>query len=97
MNPDKKKTDRYVSYEGIECEKNAQQLVVMLRRHIDDPEKNNPFWEKIQGLLADAESGKGRDFLFLIHCYINNLQELFEQYEDREALSLLRKIEVECC
>lgn len=92
-----KKSDRYISYKGIECEKNSAQLMVLLRQHIDDPSKNNAFWDKFRGLLVDAESGKGKDYLFLIHCYINNIQELFELYEDQQALDLLHKIEVECC
>lgn len=91
-----KKSDRYVSYKGIECEKNSALLIVLLRRHIDDPSKTNPFWDKFRGLLDDAENGKGKGFLFLIHCYINNIQELSELYEDQEALDLLGKIEVEC-
>lgn len=91
------KSDRYVSYKGIECEKNAAKLVALLRRHIDDPDKNNAFWDKFKGLLADSENGTGKDYLFLIHSYINNIQELFELYEDEEALKLLHQIEVECC
>jgi len=92
-----KKSDRYVSFKGIECEKNCASLMAMLRRHIDDPEKNNPFWDKFRQLLAAADDGTGQDYLFLIHSYINNIQELFDLYEDQEALALLRKIEVECC
>ncbi len=90
--------DRYISFKGIEEEKNSTELIRLLRRHIDDPEKTNPFWEKYKQMLADAESGKsGKDYLFLIHSYINNLFEFFEEMEDEEALALLHKIEVECC
>jgi len=97
MKETKKKSDRYISYKGIECEKNSAELIRLLRYHIDDPAKNNAFWGKFRGLLADAESGKGKDYLFLIHCYINNIQELFELYDDQPALDLLHQIEVECC
>ncbi len=41
--------DRYKTCEGIDCEGNARRLIKMLRRHIDDPEKNNAFWEKFKG------------------------------------------------
>lgn len=96
------KTDRYVTYRNIDCEGNSKKLMMMLRKHIDDPEKTNPFWEKFKGMLAKigkpAEtSGREFDELFLIHTYINNLYEIFEEYEDEAALTLLAQIERECC
>lgn len=92
------KPDRYVSFKGIECEKNTRELIAMLRHHIDQPEKSNPFWEKFKQMLAAAEDGSsGKDYLFLIHSYINNFEEFFEEMEDQQALRLLKKIEVECC
>jgi len=97
-----KKTDRYVSFLGIDCEGNSRKLMAMLRRHIDDPAKSNPFWEKFREKLSrvglpDANGGRCLDELFLIHTYINNLYEIFEEYEDEEALALLGCIERECC
>lgn len=94
--------DRYVSYRDIDCAGNSKQLMEMLLRHLDDPEKSNPFWEKFKQKLAQAGQpqpihGRCLDELFLIHTYINNLYEIFEQYLDTEALTLLEKIERECC
>jgi N(2)-fixation sustaining protein CowN len=94
--------DRYVSYRDIDCAGNSQRLMEMLLRHLDDPEKTNPFWEKFKEKLARAgqpqpNHGRCLDELFLIHTYINNLYELFEQYLDPEALALLDPIERECC
>lgn len=96
------KTDRYVSFVGIEGDKNSQELIRMLRRHIDDPHKTNPFWELFKDKLArvgqaTGSGGRCLDELFLIHSYINNLTELFEQYDDQVALQLLERIEVESC
>jgi len=96
------KPDRYVSFVGIEGDKNARELVVMLRRHIDDPDRSNLFWQKFKEKLAkvgqpDGNGGRCLDELFLIHSYINNIRELFEEYEDHEALALLEKIEAESC
>ena len=96
------KIDRYVTFKGIDGDGNSRRLVAMLRRHIDDPAKTNPFWEKFREkleLAASPEANHGRrlDELFLIHSYINNLYELFEEYEDHEALTLLHKIEIESC
>ncbi len=92
------KVDRYVSFKGIEEEENTKEFIRMLRVHIDDPEKTNAFWEKFKIMLADSESGKsGKDYLFLIHSYINVLRDYIEEMEDEEALELLEKIEVESC
>lgn len=95
-------TDRYVTYKNIDCAGNAKRLMKMLRRHIDDPDKTNLFWEKFKGMLdrvGNPEESNGRclDEIFLIHTYINNLYEIFEEYEDQDALALLDRIEQECC
>lgn len=95
-------TDRYVTYANIDCEGNAKKLMQMLREHIDNPEKTNPFWEKFKEMLGKigkpAENhGRSYDEIFLIHTYINNLYEIFEEYEDEAALTLLDQIERECC
>jgi hypothetical protein len=96
------KTDRYVTYSNIDCEGNAKRLMAMLRKHIDDPEKSNAFWEKFKIMLdkigKPAEnSGRDYDEIFLIHTYINNLYEIFEEQHDAAALTLLDQIERECC
>jgi hypothetical protein len=96
------KPDRYVSFVGIEGDKNSRELMVMLRRHIDDPGKSNRFWEMFKERLArvgqtDGNGGRCLDELFLIHSYINNIRELFEEYDDQPALALLEQIETESC
>jgi len=95
-------TDRYVTFKNIDCEGNSKRLMQLLLRHIDDPNKSNPFWEKFKEKLArvgqpQANGGRCLDELFLIHTYINNLYEIFEEYEDEAALALLSQIERECC
>lgn len=97
-----KTTDRYVSFKGIDGDGNAQKVVAMLRRHIDDPAKTNLFWERFKEKLASASnpelnSGRRLDELFLVHSYINNIREVFEQYEDHAALALLEQVEEESC
>jgi N(2)-fixation sustaining protein CowN len=97
-----KSADRYVTFKGIDGDGNARRLVAMLRRYIDDPAESNPFWEQFKQKLAlagSAEVNNGRvlDELFLVHSYINNIRELFEEHDDREALALLGQVEVESC
>jgi hypothetical protein len=94
------KTDRYVSFKNIDCEGNSKKLMEMLKKHIDDPAKSNAFWEKFKERLATVGqviADRKIDELFLIHNYINNLYEIFEEYDDTEALELLDRIEQECC
>ena len=96
------KPDRYVSFAGIEGDRNSCELIGMLRRHIDDPDKTNRFWEQFKQKLArvgqpDENGGRCLDELFLIHSYMNNIRELLELYDDRPALALLARIETESC
>jgi hypothetical protein len=96
------KPDRYRSFAGIEGDKNSQELIVLLRRHVDAPEKTNGFWAQFKEKLSlvghpDQNGGRCLDELFLIHSYINNIRELFEQYDDLPALALLEQIEKESC
>ncbi|GAC1465775.1 MAG: hypothetical protein PVSMB11_01100 [Desulfuromonadaceae bacterium] len=100
--PQENKPDRYVSFIGIEGDKNSRELMAMLRRHIDDPHKTNRFWELFNNKLQrvgqpDQNGGRCPDELLLIHSYINNIRELFEQYDDQTALALLEQIETESC
>ena len=100
--PHEHKPDRYVSFAGIEGDKNSRELMTMLRGHIDDPDKTNRFWELFKeklGRCGQPEQNGGRclDELYLIHAYINNIRELFEEYDDQPALALLEQIDVESC
>lgn len=94
--------ERYVSFVGIEGDKNSRELMTMLRRHIDDPQKTDRFWEMFKEKLdrvgvTDGNGGRFLDELFLIHSYINNIRELFEEHDDQTALALLEQIETESC
>lgn len=91
--------DRYVSFKGISCDENSANLIVAIRRHIDDPTRTNAFWERFKTLLAKADAVRARtaDGLCLLCSHVYYIEELFEEYDDAEGLALLRKLEDECC
>lgn len=89
-------TDRYVTFDGIDCDGNARILMSFIRNHIDNKEKTNKFWEYFKK-KAEGGSGPKPDDLFLIHSNLNQIRELFEMYQDEEALKLLDVVEIECC
>lgn len=43
------------------------------------------------------KSGPAPDDLFLIHCHINLIRELFDECGDDAAQALLTRLEEECC
>ena len=88
--------DRYTSFIGLDCNGQAQRFIALLRRHIDDPDKTNAFWEQFKQKLNPV-SGPKYDELYLIHASINVIREYLEQLDDQEALALLAQIEEECC
>ena len=92
----RQKPDRYVSFEGIDCAGNARRIMECIDRHLEIPGRNNGFWEYFNKKRSGG-SGRKPDDLFLIHCNINQVRELFETWEDEEALHLLEQLEEECC
>ena len=93
--------DRYVSFNGIESDANAKRVIELLRRHIDTPEVNNPFWDrfrdKLDGIYSGTGDGRRLDELFLIHSYTNNIRDVFEERGDAAALLMLQQVEEESC
>ena len=88
--------DRYVSFEGIDCDGNARLVMECIERHVADPRRNNAFWDYFMKKRSGG-SGPRPDDLFLIHSNINQVRELFETWHDNEALALLLRLEEECC
>jgi hypothetical protein len=90
--------DRYVSFLNIDFEGNIATVLDHLRRFIDDPEKGNAFWDRFKERLQQCETGKGgtADTLLLLHSHVYYMVELFEEHEDEEALTALKRLEEEC-
>lgn len=89
-------TDRYRSFNGIDCDGNARRIMACIDRHMAIPEHNNAFWEYFMTKRAGGSGPKPVD-LFLIHANINQVREPFETWEDEEAMKLLARLEEECC
>jgi hypothetical protein len=91
-----KTTDRYISFEGIDCDGNADRVMACIERLLEQPDCGNAFWDYFMNKRTGG-SGPRPDNLFLIHSNINQVRELFESCRDEEALDLLFKLEEECC
>jgi len=91
-----KKTDRYVSFAGIDCMGQASRVMECIERHHAIPSHNNAFWDYFFRKRT-GEGGPKHDDLLLVHSHLNQIRELFEEWDDQEALKLLDRIEDECC
>ena len=93
---DKDAADRYLSFEGIDLEANMADVLGHLRRHFAAG-RGNAFWDRFEERLAAADSGEGAsDRLLLMHAHVYYMRELFEEYEDEEALAALARLEEQC-
>lgn len=93
------KSDRYITYNGIDCEGNAKIVVEHVLALIEDPAKSNALWERFKVRLAEAGKVGARkaDELCLACSHTYYIEELFEEYDDEEGLEALRRLEDECC
>jgi hypothetical protein len=89
-------TDRYISFQGIDCDGNARRVMTCIERLIQLPNRSNAFWDYFMKKRIGG-SGPKPDDLFLIHSNINQVRELFEACDDQEAMDLLIMLEEECC
>jgi hypothetical protein len=90
--------DRYMSFLDIDFEGNIATVLGHLRRYIDDPAKGNAFWDRFKQRLQQCEAGDAAiaDRLLLLHSHVYYMVELFEEHDDAQALSDLKKLEEEC-
>ena len=90
------KVDRYVSFEGTNCDGKALSLVNSIEQYAKDPPHPSRWSEYFQDKL-NKRTALGQDPLFLVCSQMNNIRSLFEEYEDAEALDLLENVEEDCC
>ena len=92
-----KKTDRYVSFAGIDCAGNARRVLDHVDRNLAIPGRSKVFWEYFTQKRSGTAGSPHTDALLLVHSHLNEIREFFETWEDEEALALLDQLENECC
>ena len=93
---DSASADRYVSFCGIDCNKQANTLMEKLKQQIKELDPGNPWCRYFEQKFTQQAKIK-HDNLFFVGSQLNNLYDFFEEIEDQEALNMLWKLEMECC
>jgi hypothetical protein len=88
--------DRYVTFEGLDCDRNATRLMAIVRQHIGDPAKAGQWGRYFSSKLVEQQR-LGVDDLFFVGSQMNNLFAFFEECGDEASAELLYQVEQECC
>lgn len=91
-----RKTDRYITFDGLDCDGNARRVMACIERNMQAAGQAHPFWTYFMA-KRQPRSGPVPDDLFLVHSHINQIREFFEECADDAALALLTQVEEECC
>ena len=89
-------TDHYKTFAGIDCDGNARQVMALIEKYVAQVEESRAFWEYFMA-KRQPRSGPKPDDLFLIHCHINQIRELFDTFSNGESQAQLVRVEEECC
>ncbi len=92
---------RYVSFKGMNCGQRADAVADRALELCAAPDWTNAFWDKFRDKVAAARAAdrpKGTpDTLYLVCSHVFYLEDLFDEAEDEEGLSMLKAIEHDCC
>ncbi|AGA90286.1 hypothetical protein Thimo_1500 [Thioflavicoccus mobilis 8321] len=88
--------DRYVSFEGNECDECARLIVAEIHDGLGRLDEASPWHDYFRKKLVEVER-RGQDELYLVGSQINTLRELFEEIGADAALAILERVEHECC
>lgn len=88
--------DRYISFEGLECDTNATQIVETIRQYIDASTTARQWADYFASKLEEKQRLKVDD-LFFVGSQLNNIYAFFEELGDEPARELLYQVEQECC
>lgn len=91
-----KKNDRYVSFEGIDCDGKARRLMAHIDAQVAQPGRDNAFWEYFRR-KRQGRAGVVPDDLYLIHGNLNQIRDFLESWDDAAGLAMLEELEAECC
>lgn len=99
VSDDHSKSNRYHSFDGIDCEGNVKQVVEVFMRLMADPANSNALWDSLKAKLLAAENPRPGvpDALYLVCSHVYYLADLFELHGENDAAAVLMKIEEECC
>lgn len=89
-------TDRYVSFEGIDCDDNARRIMEYLGSHLAGGVAASP-WARYFAMKLEQRIALGQDDLFFVGSQLNDLRSFFAEVRDEAALALLDQVEEECC
>lgn len=90
------RTDRYVTFQGIDCDGKAQRILTNIEQYLDAPPHDSPWLDYFRQKLRDRAS-IGQDELHFVGSQINHIRAFFEEYQNEQALALLEQVEEECC
>ncbi len=88
--------DRYITFDGLDCDHNAETLVAAVRRHIAETDEARQWADYFSNKFIEKER-LGVDDLFFVGSQLNNLYSYFEELEDEPMQELLYQVEQECC
>lgn len=88
--------DRYISFQGLDCDGQAERLLARIEMLIARPAVSNLFWQKFAAQIAAMRSGEGADPLYLLHANVYYLRDLLEAHGGSADLLALDLLEEEC-
>jgi len=88
--------DRYISFDGLECDTNATKLVETIRQYIASATPAQQWADYFTSKLEEKKR-LGVDDLFFVGSQLNNLYAFFEELNDEPSRELLYQVEQECC
>ena len=88
--------DRYVTFQGLDCDSNAEQILQYIQDCLAPSHPVTP-WQDYFRLKLKQRQALGQDALFFVGSQISQIRELFETYNASAGLELLEQVEEECC
>jgi len=88
--------DRYISFEGLECDHHATQILCAIRLHLKQLLPSDK-WQNYFAMKFGEQQRMGTDDLFFVGSQMNTLYDFFEEMDDETTGELLYQVEQECC